>query len=687
MSQSDIDDDIAKWYELFLKQLDQHAPVKIKRVKTNHLPEWFSNDISQARRLRDLSKRKKNWLEYKKYRNLTKTLIRKAKRRKFSATVLDHKDTRAIWQHIRSAKGNTKCTGNGLPDSLEIDNTLITNSFDVANKLNEYFATITKRLSKNEHTTSTVDFDNISNFVQNKVSENTSFHIPLITTSQVSSYIHNLDPAKSTGLDGIGPRILKLACNVISPSIASLINKSITSGRFPNKLKLAKVFPIFKTGKKTDPSNYRPVSILPTLSKIFEKHVNKHLTGYLNKYNLIHECQSGFRHKHSCQTALVRLVDQWMKCIDQGDLVGTLFIDFRKAFDMVDHTRLIQKLTFYKVSDAALQWFTSYLSTRLQTIKSEQGLSEFSQTLSGVPQGSILGPTLFLLFINDLPLSIIHCSSDFYADDSTLHVSGKTKCEIETKLQTDSNRVDAWSTRNNMGINYNKTTSMCIGTKQRLRNTDKLDIQIENNKIDAVSSQKLLGICIDENLNWTAHIDNLCATISSRVSLLKQLSHYVPENVQKIFYQCYILPLIDYGSNAWGTSNNTNIDRINKLQKRAARIILKVELTTPSSVMFQRLGWMSVSSRLKYNKAVMAYKALNDLTPAYISDLLQPSSKTNNRVLRSSENGSVTVPRSNTTIYDGSFSCSASKLWNSLPESVRLAPSLNVFKNHVKDCI
>lgn len=228
---------------------------------------------------------------------------------------------------------------------------------------------------------------------------------------------------------------------------------------------------------------------------------------------------------------------------------------------------------------------------------------------------------------------------------------------------------------------------MCIGTKQKLRNTNDLNIEIGNNKIEAVSSQKLLGICIDENLNWTAHIDNLCATISSRTTLLKQLSHYVPENVQKIFYQGYILPLIDFGSCTWGTTSNTNIERLNKLQKRAARIILKAEYITPSTIMFQRLGWMSVSSRLKYNKAVLAYKALNKLTPAYISNLLKPSSQIRNKCLRSSENGSVSIPRSNTALYDGSFSCSASRLWNSLPQTVRLAPSLNSFKRSVKEFI
>ena len=252
---------------------------------------------------------------------------KKAKCNHFTATVANHKDAKLIRQQIRSAQNDSHKPTKLLPDQLNIDDSIITDSHEIACRLNEFFSTVSLRLNSTDNIIQAENHSNLINYINSKVPAGTSFQIPPVRSSQVANFIRNLDPRKATGLDGMGPRISKMSCHIISPSIAALINKSIISGYFPNQLKIAKVFPTFKNGTKDDPSNYRPISILPTIPKSFEKHVNSHLMGFLNKYKLIHECQSGFRQKYSFNS-LVKLIDQWMTSIDKGDIIGTVFIDF-----------------------------------------------------------------------------------------------------------------------------------------------------------------------------------------------------------------------------------------------------------------------------------------------------------------------------------------------------------------------
>ena len=228
---------------------------------------------------------------------------------------------------------------------------------------------------------------------------------------------------------------------------------------------------------------------------------------------------------------------------------------------------------------------------------------------------------------------------------------------------------------------------MVLGSKKRVQDEYQLVLRTENHTIDKVSTQKLLGIFIDDHLSWNSHIDHLCSTLSSKISLLRQISAFVPQNIQKVYYQSYISPLLDYGCNTWGTTSSSNIERLSKLQKRAARIILKADFATPSKLMFETLGWLTVPKRLLYNKAILTYKALNNLTPSNISNLLTPLSEKHSFSLRSSEIGLLCIPRSRSALYDRSFSHSASKIWNSLPQDIRTKSSLNAFKTCLRNYV
>ena len=281
-----IDDDFSAWHSVIIQCIDKHAPIKLKRVKSSRLPAWYVPEIGEARKLRDKHKHNNEWSEYKKYRNKTRTLIRNAKCKHFTNSSETSKSTSSIWKHLSAVNKGSTSNSSNLPDELLINNEHISDSNKVASKLNEYLSSIAQILNKNCTDKTELALTKLTDFVNNKVPDTTYFNIPYITTEQVLSVIKALNASKATGLDGIGPKIMKLAANCLSPGIADLINKSIDSWSFPSQMKNAKVFPIYKGGQKTDPSNYRPISILPTISKNFERHVNKHLMNYLNKYNV-----------------------------------------------------------------------------------------------------------------------------------------------------------------------------------------------------------------------------------------------------------------------------------------------------------------------------------------------------------------------------------------------------------------
>ena len=298
------------------------------------------------------------------------------------------------------------------------------------------------------------DNELLINFIQSKVPNTTEFNIPLTNLSFIRTFLSNLNVNKSTGLDNIGPRILKLSANVLAPSLLYIVNKSLITGEFPCSWKEAKIKPLFKSGAKDDKNNYRPISILPTVSKLIEKWVENKFSEYLNEYDLLHQSQSGFRSNHSTESAIVRMIDSWLKAVNDGKLTGCVMVDFRKAFDLVDHKILLNKLKCYKCNETCLSWFESYLSSRTQCVSLNNTISKPASITCGVPQGSILGPLLFLIFINDLPLALQKSVVvDLYADDTTFYDFQSDVFQLETNLQCALNLLHIWCQQNGMVLN------------------------------------------------------------------------------------------------------------------------------------------------------------------------------------------------------------------------------------------
>ena len=400
----------------------------------------------------------------------------------------------------------------------------------------------------------------------------------------------------------------------------------------------------------------------------------------------MNKAQFGFRPGHSTGAALGSMTDDWLHSIDLGRIIGALYLDLKRAFDTVNPSVMLFKLKIKGVSDLALKWFNSYLTNRKQHVEVRGTDSNMNNLSLGVPQGSILGPLLFLIYIDDIVKVIRNGKVIMYADDTTLHVSGTSLHDIQLKLQEDLNEISKWIKDNRLQLNVDKTKLMIIGSKQRLRSCrdEPIYIEYEGKPIERCISTKCLGIIIDENLLWHDHVDSICKKVFAGLAVLRRIRPFIDDNSLKLLYMSLVQSQMDYCCEIWGNRFNTHTERITKLQKRAARLILKCNMFTSSKEMFLQLKWLPFYQRVQYFRCIFVFKCINNLSSEFFKDIFKPVSEMHDRHTRSSSNNNLAIPKCHTEYYKHALCYSGSVLWNELPVEIRQRRSVHSFKIMLK---
>ena len=479
---------------------------------------------------------------------------------------------------------------------------------------------------------------------------------------------------------------MKQSKDIITPALTEMFNIFIQFNIFPDDLKLARVSPIFKDGDAEELGNYRPISIISAIARIFEKLIYNQLIEFLQRNEVLGNHQWGFRSLHSTALALIDCSNNWLINIDKKGTNFSVFLDIKKAFDTIDHSILLQKLEYYGIREEELKFFSSYLHNRRQCCIVNGHQSSFQTVRCGVPQGSILGPLLFIIYMNDLPKSIENGYVTMYADDTESSTVVNTCNDIIEKVIPDLMKICDWLKANRLSLNAVKTEFMLIGTYYNtIRFGNLLAIRIDDHLIKRVHKTKYLGIIVDDSLTWNEQIGFISTKIKRNVGMMKRVRDSIPKDSLITLYKSLVEPYFRYCNTVWGRCGKSYIDKLQTLQNRAARIVARVSYEDADhAILLRELEWLSISQMIEYDSLSLIYKIKNGHAPGHTRQMFEGCEAIHDHNTKSVSSGNFYIKKMNTAKGQTRFAYSGAMAWNNLPESLKSSVSLDAFQRNLK---
>ena len=685
----DVNEAWEKFSTMFTQVLDDIAPEKEIRIKGRTEP-WIDAEIIELMQERDRAlfnaNRNKSDSElrkrYNRLRNKVIKQTRKTKSKHFCEKIEENKENpKLLWRQLNSI-GYSNKSKEKSKIVLEIDGEKRFDPIKLANNMGEYFLTVAEKLkSKIPNLPKVFDTrsQKFNDYYSSKGIVPKSKKIFQVPEDFVYKELCKLNVTKSTGIDGFKPKFLKDGADIIKGAVTHIINLSLETGIVPNELKSAIVKPLYKKSSRLDVGNYRPVSILPIISKILERAVYVQMETHLKDNNILYEFQSGFRTSYSTDTCLINLQDSIRMEISQGKYVGMVLIDLQKAFDTVDHEILLEKLDAMGFNHN--KWFESYLKGRKQMVVVNDVSSEIGTVTCGVPQGSILGPLLFLCYVNDMPISL-KCKLLLYADDSALIVSGFDPKKIADDLSRELESCRQWLIDNKLSLHLGKTEAILFGSKRKLKRVNSFEVRCGEIKVTNVKSVKYLGLQIDNDLSGKSVLEDIIKKCNTRLKFLYRYNDMLNLEVRKTLCTALIQCSFDYSCCSWYPGiNETFKKKLQVMQNKMVRFILKLDSRAHiGNDELVNAGFLSVVDRVKQLKLGHVFKIKNKSCPIYLRENFSKLDENAHRRETRSKAYNFQVPRVNTN----TFAYSAIKDWNSLSNPIKDIKGEQSFKEHVK---